>query len=211
MPRPSQNVDQLLLDAGLALLPQTGSAGLSVRKLTEHAGVNLGMFHYHFKNKENFIRAVLQRVYEDMFSALSLKVDAKRSPLENLRDALGMLARFGRDRRALLLRIAADAMAGEPLAAEFLRDNLPRHIAVILQLIAQAQARKLIVKAPPPTVIAFLFGAVGAPVLIGAAVQQQAGAAAVRAIDDHILSDEAIAQRIGFALRGIAVQPGATP
>ena len=50
MARPSQNVDQRLLEAGLALLPQTGCAGLSVRRLADHAGVNLGMFHYHFKN-----------------------------------------------------------------------------------------------------------------------------------------------------------------
>jgi AcrR family transcriptional regulator len=207
MPRPSQNVDQLLLDAGLELLPQTGSAGLSVRRLTEHAGVNLGMFHYHFKNKENFIRAVLQRVYEDMFSALALKVDPKRSPIDNLRDAVGVLARFGRDQRALLLRLGADAMAGEPLAAEFLRANLPRHLAVILQLVAQAQAKGLIEKAPPPVVVAFIFGAVGAPVLIGAAVQQHAEAAAVQAIEAHVLSDQAIDQRIEFALRGVAPVP----
>ncbi len=204
MPRPSQNVDQLLLDAGLDLLPQTGCAGLSVRRLTEHAGVNLGMFHYHFKNKENFIRAVLQRVYEEMFAELALKVHPQHSPLDNLRDALAMLARFGRDQRALLLRIGADAMGGEPLAAEFLRGNLPRHIAVIFQLIAQAQAQGLIDKAPAQTVIAFLFGAVGAPVLIGAAIQQHADAAAVHAIEQHVMSDDAIALRIDFALRGLA-------
>ena len=85
MPRPSQNVDQRLLDAGLELLPLTGCAGLSVRRLTEHAGVNLGMFHYHFKSKDNFIRAVLQRTYEAMFSALTLEVDATATPLHNLR------------------------------------------------------------------------------------------------------------------------------
>ncbi|MEO8152949.1 MAG: TetR/AcrR family transcriptional regulator [Rhizobacter sp.] len=204
MPRPSQNVDQLLLEAGRELLPQTGCAGLSVRRLTEHAGVNLGMFHYHFKNKENFIRAVLQRVYEEMFSALTLKVNPARSPIDSLRDVLTTLARFGRDQRALLLRIAADAMGGEPLAAEFFRANLPRHIAVILQLIAHAQAEGLIAKAAPPTVIAFIFGAVGAPVLIGAALQQHTDAASVQRIEQHVLSDDAIAQRIDFALRGLA-------
>lgn len=45
MARPSQNIDCALLDAGLALLPVTGCSGLSVRRLTEQAGVNLGMFH----------------------------------------------------------------------------------------------------------------------------------------------------------------------
>jgi AcrR family transcriptional regulator len=35
----------------MALLPQTGCAGLSVRKVAERAGINLGMFHYHFKSR----------------------------------------------------------------------------------------------------------------------------------------------------------------
>src|SRR5688572_27416905 len=125
MPRPSQNVDQLLLDAGLELLPQTGCAALSVRKLADRAGVNLGMFHYHFKNEDTFIRAVLQRVYEEMFSALTLKVDPKRPVLDNLRAVVSALARFGRDQQALLLRMAADAMAGEAAVVEFFRANLP--------------------------------------------------------------------------------------
>lgn len=209
MARPSQNVDQLLLDAGLELLPQTGCAGLSVRRLTEHAGVNLGMFHYHFRSKENFIRVVLERVYEEMFSALSLQVDAARSPAHNLREALTVLARFGRERRALLLRIAADAMTGEVAAADFLRTNLPRHVAVITGLVGQGQAKRLFVKAPPHEVVAFLFGAVGAPVLIGAAIQQHAGAAVAESIDLHVLSDAAVARRIEFALQGVSTRHGA--
>jgi AcrR family transcriptional regulator len=204
MARPSQNVDQLLLDAGLELLPLTGCAGLSVRRLTEHAGVNLGMFHYHFKNKDNFIRAVLQRVYEEMFSELTLKVNPQRSPLDNLRDAVTVLARFGRDRRALVLRIAADAMAGETLAADFLRTNLPRHLHVIGGLLMQAQQARLLVPLPPLNAIAFLFGAVGAPILFGAAMQQHTDAATAESIDGMVLSDAAIAQRVDLALRGLS-------
>lgn len=204
MPRPSQNVDQLLLDAGLELLPQTGCAGLSVRKLAEHAGVNLGMFHYHFKNKDTFIRAVLQRVYEAMFSALTLKVDPKRPVLDNLRAVLAVLARFGREQHPLLLRMAADAMAGEAAVIEFFRANLPRHVAVVAGLVMQAQREGVIVDAPAPEVIAFLAGAVGAPVLIGGALQLRAPEAEAAAIERHVMSDAAVARRIDCALRGLA-------
>ncbi|MBL0728286.1 TetR/AcrR family transcriptional regulator [Piscinibacter sp. HJYY11] len=204
MPRPSQNVDQLLLDAGLELLPQTGCAGLSVRKLADHAGVNLGMFHYHFKNKDTFIRAVLQRVYEEMFSALTLKVDQKRPVLDNLRAVLAVLARFGREQHPLLLRMAADAMAGEAAVIEFFSANLPRHVAVVLSLVMQAQREGLIVDAPPQEAIAFLAGAVGAPVLIGGALGSRAPAPVVAAIEHHVLSDAAVARRIDYALRGLA-------
>jgi AcrR family transcriptional regulator len=204
MPRPSQNVDQLLLDAGLELLPQTGCAGLSVRKLADHAGVNLGMFHYHFKNKDTFVRAVLQRVYEEMFSALTLKVDPKRPVLDNLRAVVAALARFGREQQALLLRMAADAMAGEAAVIEFFATNLPRHVAVVTGLVVQAQREGHIAKAPPPEVVAFLFGAVGAPMLIGGAARARGPEAVAGLIDRHVLPDAAVERRIDWALRGLS-------
>ncbi|MBX3621780.1 MAG: TetR/AcrR family transcriptional regulator, partial [Rhizobacter sp.] len=170
---------------------------------------NLGMFHYHFKNKDTFIRAVLQRVYEDMFAALSLKVDPRRPVMQSLREAVTLLARFGRDRRALLLRMAADAMAGEAAVAEFFRLNLPRHIAVVVGLVAKGQAAGEIAKAPPAEVTAFLFGAVGAPVLIGAALQQHVAGPSVAEIERRVLSDSAIDRRLDFALRGLAPDEGA--
>src|SRR4051812_48734770 len=110
MARPSQNIDQQLLDAGLALLPMTGCRGLSARKLAEHAGVNLGMFHYHFQSKDNFIRILLEQMYEQMFSMLVIKAHETQSPIQNLRNALHVLAHFGRRNQPLLTRIMADAM-----------------------------------------------------------------------------------------------------
>lgn len=204
MVRPSQNIDQLLLEAGLALLPLTGCAGLSVRRLTEHAGVNLGMFHYHFKTKENFIKAVLQHSYDKMFSALTLQVDPTHPAQQNLRDSLGVLGRFGLQNSRLLLRIMGDAISGEPLAAGFLKANLPRHVKVIAALVAQAQHEGSMNRVPVPQAIAFMAGAVAAPILAGAALQQspEAGGAA-----GMLLSEQALAQRIEFALRGLAPPP----
>ncbi|UUZ51051.1 hypothetical protein LP420_16605 [Massilia sp. B-10] len=59
-------------------------------------GVNLGMFHYHFKNKDNFIRAVLQRLYEAMFADLQLQADAGADALSGLRAAFTVLGGFAR-------------------------------------------------------------------------------------------------------------------
>ena len=70
MPRPSRNLDRALLAAGRELFPARGCAGLSVREVADAAGVNLGMFHYHFKSREAFLRALLQSVYEDLSSEL---------------------------------------------------------------------------------------------------------------------------------------------
>ncbi len=211
MPRPSQNVDQLLLDAGRELLPLTGCTGFSVRRLVEHAGVNLGMFHYHFKTKENFIRTVLQQTYEEMFAELTLHTGSEVAPIDHLRDALIVLARFGRKNRLLLVRIMTDAMAGNVLATQFLKANLPRHIRVINGLITQGQEAGFIAKVPVPQVTAFLAGAIALPILIGSAFQQdQSHSRDTKQmnsmIDHHVLSDLAIAQRISFALQGIKAE-----
>ena len=101
MSRPSRNVDQLLLQAGVALLPQTGVRGLSIRQVTEKAGVNLGMFHYHFKTKDAFVRVLLDQKYNDMFVNLQMKSTGNASAIENLRASINVLARFARDNRLL--------------------------------------------------------------------------------------------------------------
>ena len=212
MPRPSQNVDQRLLAAGLALLPQTGCAGLSVRRLVEQAGVNLGMFHYHFKSKDNFIRVLLQHTYEEMFAELTLEVEPAASPVQGLRAAVRVLAHFGLRHRHLMVRMLADAMSGEALAREFLQANLPRHMAVVGRLIAQAQQQGDFRPAPPPQVMAFIASAVASPVLIGTAIQGEGALPGVAAlVDEHMLSDAAIERRIDAAMRAWTVTPEETP
>ena len=210
MARPSKNIDQQLLDAGFALLPSTGCRGLSARKLTEHAGVSLGMFHYHFRSKENFIRTLLQQMYEQMFAELTLQSsDVRAAPAERLRHAMQVIAHFGRDQHKLLTRILFDAFGGEAVAIEFLRENVPRHIGVLAGLIAEAQAARQLAAAPLPQVLAFLAGAVIAPVLLGStlAVNGLLPAPIGMALDTAVLSDAAIDQRIGFALRGLSIEP----
>ena len=77
MTRPSRNVDRLLLRAGRELFPETGVAQLSVRKVAIRAGVNPGMFHYHFGNKDLFVRQLLQELYDEMFASLELAASAR--------------------------------------------------------------------------------------------------------------------------------------
>jgi AcrR family transcriptional regulator len=204
--RPSRNIDELLLQAGRELLPEMGCAGLSIRRVAEHAGANLGMFHYHFKTRENFIRTLLQRLYDDMFSRLSLEVERHRAPRDALYAALEVLARFARDNRRLLTRIAADALGGEVLAAEFLHTNLPRHIGVLKELIRAGQAQAAFRSIPLTQAVVFLFGSVAAPILVGGALASRdlAPRPLARAFESDVLSDEAIDQRIEMALLGLA-------
>ena len=204
MARPSRNVDALLLKAGRELYPEAGAAGLSVRKIAERAGANLGMFHYHFRTKEQFVRQLLQTLYDEMFAGLELAANAG-TPREALRAALNLLGRFGRDNGRLLRRLIADALAGEAVALEFLRANMPRHVRVIVGLIVAGQEAGQLRAMPLPQAIAFLAGSVAAPVLIGGAIAERALVPGMTPdLAAVIASDAAIAERVDCALAGLA-------
>src|SRR4051812_29181328 len=157
-PRPSRNPDQALLAAGRELFPHRGCAGLSVREVADAAGVNLGMFHYHFKTREAFLRAVLQSVYDEMYvelHALAERHSLPATPLENLRGALRFMGRFVRDNRPVLARVLADALSQQAVAVEFLRDNFPRHLGLLRALIAAGQECGEIEPRPVAQVLGF--------------------------------------------------------
>lgn len=209
MPRPSQHLDHSLLASGRALFEQTGCAGLSVRQVAEHAGVNPGMFHYHFKTKDHFLRTLLQQLYDEMFEGLQHEAVHGGPAIDRLRAALNGLARFVRDHRRVIARVWNDAAAGEVVARDFLRSNAPRHVRVLLALLGEAQAEGSVVAWPALQRLSFVMGAVVAPLVIlpgFAALGITAGWSA-RTIDEQALSDAAIRQRVELALR--ALTPGA--
>ncbi|HEX9392942.1 MAG TPA: TetR/AcrR family transcriptional regulator [Usitatibacteraceae bacterium] len=205
-PRPSRNVDQLLIQAGHELLPQTGVRGLSIRQVTERAGVNLGMFHYHFKTKDVFVRAILEQKYNDMFRGLETKSRGSDSALINLRAAVTLLARWGRDNRVFWVRLLGDAFAGEKVALEFMRANMPRHIEVVIDLVLRAQKEGELRKMPIQQALAFLMGALAAPIVVGtAAINSGFVPEFVREqLEQLVFTDAAIEERVEMALLGMA-------
>lgn len=206
MSRPSRNVDQQLLDTGRRLLPHTGCAGLTVRRLAGEAGVNPGMFHYHFRSKHTFLRTLLQRTYDDMFARLEVSAQGGLTARTNLRAALGVLAGFFRDNRALMLRLLADAVAGEEVAADFLRSNVPRHIGVVAALMKQACEEGSLADLPRGQLLGFTFGALGLPILASAAVEagMLPGAGDFASLPEDCLSDAALEQRIDLVLKALS-------
>lgn len=206
MPRPSQEQDQALLAAGAALYPQWGCAGLSVRRVAQAAGVNPAMVHYHFGSKDGFLRALLQQHYEAMFDTLQLNSQGEADVMERLAAALLGVARFVREHRPLIARVWADAQAGQVVAQDFLRTNAPRHLGVLMALMQEAEARGRLPAQPLLTRFSFLMGAVVAPlVLVGGMQALDVVPPALRAaVDDQVMSDEALMRRIEWALLGLA-------
>ncbi len=202
MPRPSKNVDLALLDSGRELFPAVGCAGLSVRAVAENAGVNQGMFHYHFKTKDNFLRTLLQQVYEEMFDGLSHAIDHEGPALDRLRDAMVVVGGLVREHRKVFARVWMDAISGETVAVDFLRSNAPRHLGLLLGLLQQAQAEGGLRELPPIQRFAMLMGSVLLPIIFAAGLVDVAlGATPFRAqFDAQVMSDDAIAQRVDLVI-----------
>jgi AcrR family transcriptional regulator len=205
MPRPSRNLDRALLAAGRELFPARGCAGLSVREVADAAGVNLGMFHYYFKSREAFLRAVMQQSYEEMFQVLTLEAARPAETVEMLRHALAAIARFVRDNRRFLARLLSDALTGEQCARDFMRDNMPRHLNVLRHLITMGQQEGVFVQVPLPQAMGLCAGSLAMPILAGGAMVDsgELDPATARMIESTLLTNDALDQRIDLALRAL--------
>ena len=212
-PRPSRNLDRALLTAGRVLYEKTGAGGLTIRQVADAAGVNIGMFHYHFKTREVFLRAVMQSAYEEMFATFTLEHAHPKGSTnaEHLRALFRVLGRFLRDNRKFMGRILSDAVGGEACAREFLRDNLPRHANVLAMLIGAGQAAGEFRRMPVPQALGFCAGALASPILVGGAIADsgQLPDALAAQLGTALLTDGAIDQRIDLALAAIAAPAGA--
>jgi AcrR family transcriptional regulator len=211
-PRPSRNLDQALLAAGRELFPARGCASLSIREVADAAGVNLGMFHYHFKSRDAFLRALMQQAYEEMFARLSMEFSLHREEPDTLRFAVRAIGRWVRDNRRFLARVLADALGGEKCARVFLRENLPRHFGVLQMIIARDQQEGRIVDLPVPQIVGMCAGSVAMPILFGGALIDagELPASMAKSLAQALLSDAAIDQRIDLALAAITVAPKRT-
>ena len=212
MPRPSQNIELALLQSGRALYAERGAARLSVRALAEHAGVNVGMFHYHFKTKDAFLRQLLAGMYEEMFAQLSGQVAQSGPALKRLRQALMVLGVFVRDHAPMLGRVMADAAAGEAVAVDFIRHNAPRHLALLLGLMDAAEREGRLVAMAPLQRFTFVLGAVGMPLLAARGIQALGVSPKLlgRSLQTQVTGDDAIAERIDLALRALSTRKGRT-
>ncbi len=209
MPRPSRQTDLKLIRAARELLPQCGASGLNLRAVARRAGVNLGMFHYHFGSKEAFIRRVLTDSYEEFFTTLTEQCVGCHAddPLKALEEAALCMGRFARDNRALLHALARDVLSGDRATVAFVRRNFTGHIGVMLKLLAETMGQGRIARMPLPTAMSFLAGAVAAPSLISEIAVRSAGGRKNRALLDgffqDVVSDEAIRARVRLAIKAL--------
>ncbi len=72
-----------LLDAAIAVLAREGIGAATTRRITDEAGLALGAFHYAFRNKDDLLRAVIDRLSHGIEAILQ---QAILEPNATLRD-----------------------------------------------------------------------------------------------------------------------------
>ena len=166
MTRPTGNADKKLIKAALEIFPETGFTNLTIRDVVKRAGVNLGMFHYHFKSKKEFIRFILQDIYEQFFETFKIETAVIHDPETRLRNAVKAMSRFVRKHRKVVIPLVNDILLGHQEVQTFLAKNIHRHVKILLQIIKDCQKKKIIAKLPFAIILPFLLGTQIAPHII---------------------------------------------
>lgn len=166
MPRPPSDVRRRLLTAGRLLIEDKGLGALTVRGLARRAAVNLGLFHYHFRSRERFVRELLQETYEKFFSQLSMESGGAGLALDRLERSMIIFGRFGRENRRLLSMLLREALNGDKTTIAFAKRNIPRHAGIILGLLRECAERGQLPPLPLPALMSFLLGGMGVPNLV---------------------------------------------
>jgi AcrR family transcriptional regulator len=64
-----------ILDAATALFNQHGTGAISTNHIAEAAGISPGNLYYHYRNKEEIIRAIFERLFAEWDAAFDLPTD----------------------------------------------------------------------------------------------------------------------------------------
>lgn len=199
--------DRKLLKAARAMVERSGVGGLRLRAVARQAGVNLGLFHYHFGTKRAFVRRLLQDVYDEFFGRLSLESSGHGDAAARLRRALLVFGRFARDQRKLFVVLLAEALQGDKDVISYLETNIPRHAAVVAALVREGQRAGALKAMPVPVAVSFALGGMGVPNIFITVIERGASAGTRRGLNafrQDFLSDDAIERRADLVLAALA-------
>lgn len=73
---PRTDTRDRILEAACTLFREKGMDGVNVRELADAAGVNKGLLHYYFKNKEAILKEVAIREFEEFYRGVKVLLHA---------------------------------------------------------------------------------------------------------------------------------------
>ncbi len=137
MGRKSRHTDQALLKAGVELIAQ-GNYDPTVRAICTLANVNQGMFVYYFGFKDEYMKVLFQRIYEDYLLYLKSYSDKNTAAVNQLEEIFFRMTNYFIENfnKAYFL---TNALLKHEAAAYFTNYRVS-HFIFIRTLIEQAQS-----------------------------------------------------------------------
>jgi len=202
----SVSTRERLLRSGLRQARRSGVRSITVRGVCNQAEANLGTFVYHFGSRDAFVAEVIERWYAPLLQTLADTVDGDLAPLERLRALVLQMADWAADNRRFITHVLMDAAGGEPAAVRFVGSLAGRHPVLILRVIGEAQAARVLPAGEPVNVLLFLMGAIALPILLVERMSEArlGPADLTRALSRYAHEREFREQRLDWALAGLA-------
>ncbi|HBQ15033.1 MAG: TetR/AcrR family transcriptional regulator [Sandaracinaceae bacterium] len=196
MPRPSNTTERRgeIVEAMLRVMAARGYAKASVSAIAARAGLTPGLVHYHFRNKQEILLALVERIaaaVRDRFEARASQAETPRARLHAFLDA-HLAAGEGADPDAVACWVALGTEAlTEPKVGEAYREVVRGQLGVLTTLVEDALRAEGADPEHAPRLAAGLFAAIeGAfrlSVIAPGAIPEGSAAETVRAMADGLL------------------------
>ncbi|MEN6459458.1 MAG: TetR/AcrR family transcriptional regulator [Thermoguttaceae bacterium] len=149
-----------LAEAAMSLVASQGLRGLSLAAVAQRVGLVPSAIYRHFKNKEELLRAVIDRVEQRLLANVALARKETEDPLEQLQGILMRHIRFIREGRAVpRIIFAEDAHAGNLERRQRVLKVVGLYMGAVGDIIRQAQSEgRIRSECDPPTLAMLLLG-----------------------------------------------------
>lgn len=111
MTRPSANLDTKMLDAGIKIIMKEGVEGLTTRNICQQANVNLGMFNYYFKSKDNYVAILFTGMHDKLLKFINIDAVKNSSSIDRLKHTLLKIGEYSRKYSKLSKAMFGDVFA----------------------------------------------------------------------------------------------------
>ncbi len=129
MARHSSHLDEKMVQVGLKLIEKKGSKALTIREICRMANVNLGLFVYYFKNKDNYLKCLFETIHNRLMHFVSEGMYDEMTSLEKTKHFYKGMAEYAyRNKNLLRMFFVESAIEKDLYATYFKKGITPRPI-----------------------------------------------------------------------------------
>lgn len=207
MVKPTSNTRERLLKTGKELVLKNGVSGLSLRDVAKKTKINLGMFSYCFKNKEDFVNIILDELHDEFLKDFVLTSQNKMEPIEALKEMLFSVGVFVRDNRKFMSAMAKDVAVADKIVMKFFKAKFNKHLFIFIKTLKECKDQKLIKDLPIHSLVVMLMTSVSFPImLLDMFPLVSLEGLYLNITSKSVTSDKAIKERIDAILDGLIIK-----